>query len=419
MTFVAIAVALACAVVMIVWVPPVEAPDEHGHTAYVDWLLAGHGLPDVDDPTSGPTYEAWQPPLAYVVTAAVLRAGGVQRISPRLRLDPAFAFQRGRRAFLPAEPTDESRAVARGLRLARATNLSWLVVAVVSIVATCRGLGVSPRVACAAGLPFALSPQILFAGSTVGNDMAVTALAGVATAGIVSMARRTTVLGALATSTFAGLALWTKSSAVLVAPAIAVLLVESRHTSPRRIFPALLLPGLFLTLSWLGLEIHRTGGVLLRPPTGWSGGPGAGRLFSEPWWMVSVWVGFWAKFGWFNLPLPGPAYVAFLLPTGLAVLGAERSWRAGDPCRPGRLLTAIVATNVVLLVLYLVGIDWQPQGRYLLPSSAALAGLAALGLERIGRTLPAPRFEALCWLASIVAVGTALGSAAFLRVVYA
>jgi len=40
-----------------------------------------------------------------------------------------------------------------------------------------------------------------------------------------------------------------------------------------------------------------------------------------------------------------------------------------------------VTMNVVLLLTYMVRVDWQPQGRYLLPSIVAIAGLATLGLE--------------------------------------
>ena len=99
--------------------------------------------------------------------------------------------------------------------------------------------------------------------------------------------------------------------------------------------------------------------------------------------MASAWVGFWAKLGWFNVVLPGPVYGAFLPATIAAIIGLFTVIRSPRRSGGGWILATIVLTNFALLIVYLVAVDWQPQGRYLLPSSAALAGLAATGLERI------------------------------------
>lgn len=147
-----------------------------------------------------------------------------------------------------------------------------------------------------------------------------------------------------------------------------------------------------LAALWIGLALWRFGTAFPPPPTGLREGLGAGRELLNPLWLASLWLSFWAKFGWLNLRLPAIAYLFFVVPMALAVVGSV--WRTGtseermrESWRRWTLLSAIGA-NLVLVLIYLVRIDWQPRGRYLFPSLPALAGLAALGL----RTLAEPRW---------------------------
>jgi hypothetical protein len=99
------------------------------------------------------------------------------------------------------------------------------------------------------------------------------------------------------------------------------------------------------------------------------------------------------------------------------VLGVGRRTRAISPGLR-RALVHRVGANLLLVVVYLVRIDWQPQGRYLFPALPALAGLAAPGLRRIADDPRWPRFLMLGLLPLLLAsaLGLALlGISAILR----
>jgi len=399
-------------------IPPGEAPDEPAHVLYLDHIVRHKTLPPVGVPTQDLAYESYQPPLAYMVMAAPLLLIGVEQIGFPFSPDPAFAFQRNRRAFLPAPSSEHVKAARRALYVARLTNLFWLALASGAILVTCLQLTSSPWVAFGAGVPFALAPQLLFTASTIGNDAAVTALVAATTACLVFMINTTDARPALGVSTLAGLALWAKVSAVVVAPAIGLALIWLVYARRWRIVLSLLLPGLVISTGWLILEFIRTGTVFPNPPTGWSGGAGVLRIFAEPRWVLSAWGGFWAKFGWFNIPLPRPAYLIFVPPTLAVLLGLYLTCRSRSASKVGVVLAVIATANVLLLVSYMVRIDWQPQGRYLLPSSAALAGLAVLGLDRICSAIRSDSVMIIALSSGLLSVLAAVGTIVFIAAVY-
>jgi hypothetical protein len=393
-------------------VPPGEAPDEPAHIAYVHHLAAEGTLPRPADASGRFSYELYQPPLAYAVMAAAVRAAGFEGINYPFTPAPGFAFQRGARAFEPPVAASPAR---RALAAARFVNLAWLFLAAIAIFLTCRQLTDSPWIALAAGAPFALAPQWLFLSAVVGNDAAVSALVAIATLGLVLLISRPgRPLVPLMASTAAGLALWTKASAVAVAPALALALFWLIAARRWRDAAWLLVPGLLLSAGWALLEVSRTGSVIPSPQTGWQHGPGFARLLTDPWWLVSAWVWFWAKLGWFNVPLPPPVYLVFVPPTLAALLGAAVVWRR----KAGLILLVIVASNLALLGLYMARIDWQPQGRYLLPSAAALAGLATIGADRLCRAGSERARKRLALLSCSLAAATALAALAVVARTY-
>lgn len=402
-----VAAALLLSAPLVFLIPPGEAPDEPAHIAYVHHLVSEGALPPYQEAAGSATYEFYQPPLAYAVMAAAVRACGFDGIEYPFTPDPDFAFQRGARAY------QEVVAAKDSLLVARSANLVWLLLLSAAIFLTCRQLTGSPWVALAAGAPFALAPQCLFLSAVVGNDAAVAALVGAGTLGLVLLVSKPChPLIPIAASTAAGLALWAKASAVVLAPAVALTLVGLAASRRWRDAAALLLPGLALSVGWVLLEVARTGSVTPDPPTGWEGGPGAARLFTEPWWVVSAWVGFWAKLGWFNVPLPAPVYIVFVPPTLAAVLGVVARRRTGW------LLVTIVAANLALLVLYMTRVDWQPQGRYLLPAAAALAGLATIGVDRLCFSWSDGARKRLALVSCSLAVAAALATLAVAAVTY-
>jgi hypothetical protein len=406
--------ALLLSAPLVFLVPPGEAPDEPAHVAYVHHLVSTGTLPPYQEEATGSSsYEFYQPPLAYAVMAAAVRASGFEGIEYPFTPDPGFAFQRGARAYRPPPASSAVVAARNALLVARSANLVWVLLLSAAVFLTCRQLTASPWIALAAGAPFALVPQGLFLSAMVGNDAAVAALAAAGTFGLVLVATKPShPLVPVAASIAAGLALWAKASAVVLAPAVALTLLGLAAARRWRDAAALLLPGLALSVGWVLLEVARTGSALPDPPTGWEGGPGAARLFIEPWWVASAWVGFWAKLGWFNVPLPAPVYLVFVPPTLAAMLGLVARRRAGW------LLAAIVAASLALLGLYMTRIDWQPQGRYLLPAAAAAAGLATIGVDRLCSSWSDGARKRLAFVSCALAVAAALAALAVAAVTY-
>lgn len=380
-TAIALGVALLISSLFVFVIPPWEAPDEPAHVEYIDFLVTHHRLPPVEIQPQGLTYEFYQPPLPYLVMAVPLFLTNINSINYPLIRNPKFSFQRNQRAFLDPAPSSPVVRDRRAIRLARSMNLVWMLMACAAIFWTCYQISDSPMIAFSAGLPFAISPQLLFAGSTVGNDAAVIGLVALATAVAVKLVRAPDNRLALAVSAIAGLALWTKSSAIVLAPVIALILIWFILDRRWGTVFCLLSPGLLISLSWVLFEVSRTGTISPSPPTGWSGGAGVLRLLLEPKWVVSAWAGFWAKLGWFNVTLPLPYYLAFVPPTLLAGYGFFLIVKRQTRSRPAWVLFVTCVGIVFLLVLYMTRVDWQPQGRYLLPGSAAIAGLATLGLD--------------------------------------
>src|ERR1700724_3042598 len=369
-------------------VPVGEAPDEPAHLAYVGFLLLHHALPPLAHPPYGDRYESYQAPLDYAATALAASALAIHSLTFSFQPNPAFSFfEQGSRAYLPPAAGCPIAAQIRELRLA---HLSWAAVAAVLVLFTCLRLAAARLdLALAAAAPFVLSPQFLFVGATVNNDGAVTACAALATFCFVQLldAERPSPWAALLAGIAVGLAPFGKVSGFLL---LAPLGIAAAFLLRRRAYRAavlLLVPAGALAASWMGLALWRFGTVFPPPPTGLREGLRVSRELLNPHWLGSLWLSFWGKLGWLNLRLPLFAYLFFAVPTALAAVGALR--RAASPEERMRehwrrwLLLSIIGANLLLVVAYLVRIDWQPQGRYLFPSLPALAGLAALGLRRI------------------------------------
>jgi hypothetical protein len=375
--------ALLASAALVFLIPPGEAPDEPAHLVYVNHLVTRGTLPSADDAIGNLSYEIYQPPLAYVVMAAAVRAAGFEDVEYPFRPDPKFSFQCGRRAFLTPPPSVRVDAARAALRVARCANLGWLLLASTAILLICRRLTDSPWIALAGAAPFALAPELLFTSAIAGNDAAVIALvAGGTLCLIVLVSGSSSPRAAFMASILAGLALWAKISAVAMAPALALSLLWLVRSRRWREVALLVVPGLVLSAAWVIVQMSRIGSILPMAMAAWRGSPPT-RLLTEPRWLASVWVGFWAKLGWFNVLLPLPTYLVFVPPTLAALAGVVVVGRSETRNRAGLLLIVVGAANLALLVLYMVRADWQPQGRYLLPAAAAAAGLATIGLDRL------------------------------------
>ncbi|HYL04553.1 MAG TPA: DUF2142 domain-containing protein [Thermoanaerobaculia bacterium] len=369
-------------------VPAGEAPDEPAHLAYVDYLLAHRALPPLAHPPYCDRYESYQAPLDYALTAAAGAVLGMRSLALSFEPNPTFSFfEQGSRAYLPAAP---GGAMERRIRALRMSRLFWAALTAVLVLVTAERLcGGRLDLALAATVPFVLSPQFLFAGATVNNDGAVTACAALAMLALVQLldAERPSPAMALLAGSAVGLAPFGKASGFLLLAPLGLVALELARRRAYRPAVLLLAAAASLAALWIGLAEWRFGTAFPPPPTGLREGLGAGRGLLNPHWIGSLWLSFWGKFGWLNVRLPAVAYLFFLAPTVLAVIGcfgaaASPDARPREKWRLGLLLCTLAA-NLLLVVIYLVRIDWQPQGRYLFPSLPALAGLAALGLRAL------------------------------------
>jgi hypothetical protein len=393
-------------------VPVGEAPDEPAHLAYVGYLLLHHALPPLARPPYGDRYESYQAPLDYAVTAVAGTLLGMQSLALSFQPNPAFSFLRqGSRAYLPAPAGSPIAASIRELRLA---HLLWAAVTAVLVLMTTHRLsGGRVDLALAATAPFVLSPQFLFVSATVNNDAAVSCLAALALFALMRLldAERPSPAMAVLAGIAVGLAPFGKVSGfLLLAPlGLAGLVLASR----KFYLPTFLLLAVTGSLAalWIGLALWRFGTVFPPPPAGLREGLGASRELLSPHWLGSLWVTFWGKLGWLNLRLPRFAYLFFLAPTALAVGGCFGS--AGERTHEKwqrRVMTTALGVNSLLLLVFLVRIDWQPQGRFLFPSLPATAGLTALGLRALAGDTRWGRSVLMALLALLIAsaLGTAL-----------
>lgn len=363
-------------------VPPGEAPDEPAHLAYVDHIVEKGSLPPARPSRDLTGYESYQPPLDYAVSAALLRGLHGGPVEYPFVANPGFDFQvSGSRAFLP-QPEAESQ--ARALRQLRMARLFWGVVTVWLMFQTAQLLMAPGREwAIAAVAPFCLAPQFLFDTSTINNDTAVTALASATIYGLCRLvSRQPGFLPALLTGAAAGLALWAKSSGLFLVPPLLYVAILLWRRGERRAVAGLLLAFVALSAAWIAFTVARSGPLLVSAQTESDAASGWLRLITEPAWPASVWISFWGKLGWLNLKLPAPIYLFFLPPTFLGFWGVISTLRQRSAATTVALLAAL--SNLGLLVAYLAGVDWQLQGRYLFPSIAALAGLAAKGFGDLG-----------------------------------
>ncbi|MCD4748463.1 MAG: glycosyltransferase family 39 protein [Thermoanaerobaculales bacterium] len=395
---------LSITISMMLVVPPGEAPDEPAHIQYVDHVLEHRRLPPAYGGADETTYEAHQPPLFYLATAAFLRVTGTGAVCYPFVSNPDFEFTGdGRRAFVDQTRGGKVERAARRVMLARLPSIFlglfsvWAVVFLVERVRRDVGIGV------AAAVCFTLFPQFLFSSATVTNDVGLSAMSAIATmslvCSIIEGPKRT--FWAIMASLSTGLALWMKASGLCLFPGLLIVLILSvrRHQWSAALW--FLAPAGGLGIGWFLLNFARFGRWTPALPTGWNGeySEGLQRLLSEPWWLVSTWGSFWAKFGWFNLPMPKLMYLVFLLPTAMVAVGiVAMASRPSFRCGVLPVLSSILGTNLLLYLVFLVTADWQPQGRFLFPSIAALAAFAAVGFDEAGRWIPR-RFNRVAVLA--------------------
>jgi len=396
---------LAAAVLAIAfaWVVPLgESPDELAHLRYAEALATGR-LP-VLWKGDAHGYEAHQPPLGYVLPALVLAVAGGVEVVPVA--NTRFDFHTpGSRAFLPPFADARDRLV---LRLARSTQAFWAALTVWAGLALCGGR--------LAALPFLLAPQLLFVCGAINNDAALIAVVSCTLLLLVRFAangRHSIAIGLLVTA-----ALFTKGSALFLlvpvtvacaiarpaplAPTAATTPMPRRNRRARFAPPVVLLTVTAAGLAaWAAFNFARFGSLLPPVPTA-SHVATLSELLREPRWIGGLFRSFWAKFGMLNTPLPWPFYLWFAALSGAVVVGVRRL--AGSQ---RLVLASALLANAGLVLAYQLTVDLQAQGRYLLPSLAAVAAFGSAGLA----ALPARLQPVLFWGAVVVALAAIAATA--------
>jgi hypothetical protein len=391
-------------------VPIGEAPDEPAHLAYVSYLLERHALPPLAAPPYGDRYEFYQAPLEYLTTAAAASVLGVRAHEAHWQPNPRFSFFRqGSRAYLPGA---DEKAWGERIRLLRITRLVWAALTAVLVLATAYRLARGRLdLAFAATVPFVLAPQFLFVSATVNNDGAVVTFAALAVLGFVKLLDSPSPATALLAGTAAGLAPWGKVSGFLLAVPLCLVAVVFVRRRCHRAAVLLVAAWATLTVLWICLAVWRFGVIFPPPPTGLQDVLAQGGRLFNPRWIGSLWMSFWGKLGWLNVRLPLVSYLFFALPTALVAIGCVRGGsRTEEPSSKWRwLCVSAIGVNLFLVIVFMVRIDWQPQGRFLFPSLPAMAGCAALGLRTLAEDPRLGRYVGRGAVAFLIA--SALGMA--------
>ncbi len=346
------------------FLPDIGAPDERAHLNLVGRLIAGRGYVrlDKDSPTFNEDYQAHQPPAFYAVAASVARLTGQTDIDRR-----------------------ETGLVLRGL------NTAFGVVNLLGIYFLVRWIGRSARHALTAAGVAALVPMNLALSGSVSNDVllfcGVTwSLAFALKAAQSGWKWRDALLSALC----AGIALWTKSSAVLLLPVLATIGFWSKDIR-RHWMASLMLFGLpvVLVLPWWGRNME------------WYGEPLLSRTFVENFphsykvsqlrnpvssyrWLYNLIErtveSATGVFGYTDIHYPSPA---FSVGPGIAVwlascFGAFSAWLGGF--RKQLVVSALFFALVFGMYASFNLTYMQPQARYVFPALPFVAWWVAEGL---------------------------------------
>ncbi len=391
---------VAIALTYVVAIPAFESPDEDLHLRYVQYLVWNRALPTYEGTVLPMRQEASQPPLYYVMAAALTAWVDYTDFDALATPNPFAVIGRAdlpgnRNAFMH---TATGWAMPGGtllaLWLARSLSVALGAVVVVSTYFASMDLFPGDRCAAlAAAALAALTPGFLFIAAAANNDMLAAALSSVCLALLAHGIRhgwgRLTMLSL---GLVVGAALISKLNALGVVPMTAVTLVAvlGSHAGWRRVS------------AWL-FDVLRaavwTGGLALAVGGWWylrnlfvygdplasrahfdvmalrTTAPAIGTVLSM---LVGVFKSWWGVFGWFNIVYPDALYTLFAGLSLAALMGVALRWRRERMNGRYAFLALWVAVFFIELILwaYLRSI----QARLFLPAMSALAILATRGL---------------------------------------
>ncbi len=385
--------------------PPWQAPDEPAHFNYVKYIAECGALP-VLQPGDFPAeyleqikarhfpadmsiepirYEAWQPPLYYLLVAIPYRLGAAWPLAQQLLALRLLSVVLGALHLL----------VAYQVAAAFAPKRTWLALGATALVATI--------------------PMHIAMTAAVNNDTLAELWVGLVLWQLLLRLRHPD--GRLAPWLMLGITLGlaglTKlSTGALLPLALAVLAYLAREQvpaaeRPRFLWPRLLalgLPGFLLMLPWLAhnvsvygiadpLVFQRHDAVVIgqQRTVEWLSQVGARRAASE--FVTTTFHSFWGQFGWMGVLIDERLYRLLAVLSGLAGLGIvirlarlPRDWRRWDLSQRSGLLLLGGSILLTLLVYLWYNLSFkQHQGRYLFPALIPIAIFLVAGWHEIVR----------------------------------
>ncbi len=381
---------LACGLFSLV-TPIGEGPDEPAHLHYVETLLQ-KGLVETraelrnEDSEYG--YELHQPPLYYLTAAGWSRWLAADLDYPFVP-NPAFPQSKQGGAFLKPPPSDREGAARRGVHQVR-----WLGLLFGSIIAFCawrvaRESGLEEGAAICVVAPFVLAPQLSFLGGLVSNDGMTFAICAAA----LWLQRRVHQGDAgpgvcLAAGLLTAAAPWSKVSGFVLLPTLLLAGNKLLRIKAWRGLAALMVPTL---ISWALCAIYQAPAMeWLRESYAHLGRGLAANpklLIDYPFWPIQLWISYWAKLTWFQLRLPLPLYLFYLPPSLLVLFGFKLAFQERFRFLASAAIfwAAALLSNLGNFLIFIILVDFQPQGRLLFPSLIAAVGLASLSWKFLER----------------------------------
>lgn len=372
-----------------------EAPDEGGHMRYIRYMVLFDQFPSIKkDPY---THEAFQPPLYYVVCAALVKAERAitGHFPTKAVIAPNEKANPNRSSLMLFLHPPETRWLRWPYALRALSILMGLGVVLVTYL-TARALIPSPASASAplAATAFAaLLPQANFIRGSISNENAGD-LAGAVVIWLLALhltkaySRKRIVWLGIAL----GLGIITKSTLLPFALLVLVVLWLRRpkegqlraFVSDIAIFsvPVLLLAGWFYAYRWVayGDPLGTAAWHVMSPSqVVW---PDAFFWLSDTF-RSMVWTSFWGVYGWQNIFMPDWVYNACTIVTLLALAGgitlaARRALNRAQLAAYIIMLAATLLMYGVIAGVSITEVVWQ--GREMFPALSSIAVLFGIGL---------------------------------------
>lgn len=383
--------------------PVLEATDEARHFGMALLISETGTLPRASaTERTIAAQEVTQAPLYYALSAMVIRGFDLSAAPAYFQMTPGFIAGRAdlpgpRNMFLPrSELRVTSRHFEAAIGLLRwASTLMGLGVVVLTLLSFRVLLPGDPDAALFAAAVVAFNPMFLFMHTSVNNDCLLNLLAAtVVYALLKTSGSRSNLPQAIAGGLLLGLAIMTKLSGVVLAPALLLHLfwrASSRRSAALHL-SAFVGAATAVSGWWFARNVALYGSATASALHARLAGNG--RASIEPLALLFEWDGFvksyWGVFGGFNIIYADAVYGAFyglsLVLLALAAFGVLTLIRRRRQIE-GVLLALLIVTNL-LAVAYWTSFLLGSQGRLLFPSIVASAQLAACGLTALP---PVPR----------------------------